>query len=118
MYRYLVIWAAKYFRPGELCRTSQAIEYYLKLIISVCALKIKYAIIPQKSVADPDPHYFRKPELKADSRSALVSNIKSFEGSNRAGEGCGRSQWRPGGSKWSSRGTSGRVDFIMLAACT
>ncbi len=43
MYRYLVIRAAKYFRPGELCRTSQAIEYYLKLIISVCALKIKYA---------------------------------------------------------------------------
>jgi hypothetical protein len=59
MYRYLVIRAAKYFRPGELCRTSQAIEYYLKLIISVCALKIKYAIIPQ-SVADPDPNYFRK----------------------------------------------------------
>jgi hypothetical protein len=76
MCRYLVIRTAKYFRPGELCRTSQAAEYYLKLIISVCALKIKYAIMPQ-SVADPYPHYFRKPELKAGSRSALESKFRS-----------------------------------------
>jgi hypothetical protein len=57
MYRYLVIRAAKYFGPGELCRTSQAAEYYLKLIISVCALKNK-PLIPR--VADPDRHNFRK----------------------------------------------------------
>jgi hypothetical protein len=48
-------------------------------------------------VADPDPHYFWK--LDTDPHYSEKLNPDPLLRLKRAVEGCGRSQWRPGGSK-------------------
>jgi hypothetical protein len=67
-----------------------------------------------------DPHYFKKldpdPHLR---EKSWIRKVKSgdLEVHNKAVRGRGRSQWKCGGSKWSSGRSEDKRSLIRITRC-